>query len=93
VLCDTLTVLGHTQTPISLEELHEEFDRKAMHCLFSMTGPYAVLQCEPDCGFSLDDALGRGLNPGRCMYGENYKMAVRCLLPWLKHKGVFDNEN
>lgn len=93
VLCDTLTVLGYTQTPISLKELHEEFDMKAMYTLYSMTGPYAVMQSEPDCGFNLDDALTRGVNPGRCMYGENYKKAVKYLLPWLKHKGVFDNKN
>jgi hypothetical protein len=93
VLCDTLTVLGYTQTPISLEELHEEFDRKAAYCLYSLIGPYAVMQCEPDCGFNLDDALARGLNPGRCMYGEHYKMAVRYFLPWLESRGVFDSKN
>jgi hypothetical protein len=93
VLCDTLTVLGYTQTPISLEGLHEEFDTKAKYFLYSLIGPYAVMQCEPECGFNLDDALTRGLNPGRCMYGENYKMAVMYLLPWLKSKGVFENKN
>jgi hypothetical protein len=90
-LCDTLTVLGYTQTPISLKELHEEFDKEAMFGLYSMIGPYSVMQCEPDCGFNLDDALSRGSIPGRCMYGENYKMAVRWLLPWFESKGVFGN--
>lgn len=88
-LCDTLTVLGYTQTPISLEELRKEFDRKATYCLYSLLGAYAVMQSEPDCGFDMDDAVIRGLNPGRSMYGENYKMAVRYLLPWLESKGVF----
>jgi hypothetical protein len=91
-LCNTLTVLGYTQTPISLEELREEFNNKADYGLYAMIGPYAVMQCEPDCGFNLDDALARGSNPGRCMYGENYKMAVRHLLPWLERQGVFENK-
>jgi hypothetical protein len=77
---------------MSLEELHEQFDSKAKYALFTMTGPYAVMQSDPDCGFNLDDALARGSNPGRCMYGENYKIAVKYLLPWLERQGVFDNK-
>jgi hypothetical protein len=92
VLSDTLTALGYTQAPISLQELREEYDKRADYVLYSMVGPYSVMQCEPDCGFSLDDALVKGSNPGRCMYGENYKLAVRHLLPWLERKGVFGNK-
>jgi hypothetical protein len=90
-LCETLTALGYTQTPITLEKLQEEFDRKVAFGLYSMIGPFAVMQSNPECGFNLDDVLDTGSNPGPSMYSEKYKAAVKWLLPILERKGAFDS--
>ncbi|XP_069701071.1 uncharacterized protein [Periplaneta americana] len=91
-LCETLTALGYTQTLMSLEELHKEFDSKSYYGLFTMICPYAVMQCPPDCGFNFDEALDNGKNPGPVMYGDQYKKSVKWLLPFFESKGLFEGK-
>jgi hypothetical protein len=91
-LCDTLIALGYTQPLITLPELHEEFDRKAVYGLWSIVGPAACMLSHPDCGFNMDDVLETGVTPGPSMYSDNYKKAVKWMLPVLDRQGAFEEK-
>jgi hypothetical protein len=88
-LCDTLGALGYTQTLITLQQLHEEFDRKVMYGVFSMIVPAAVMLSKPGCGLDFDDMFMRGVIPGPSIYSDNYKKAVKWMLPVLDLQGAF----
>ncbi|XP_069701081.1 uncharacterized protein [Periplaneta americana] len=88
-LCDTLTALGYTQTLMTLEELHKEFDSKIYYAMFTTISPYALMQSAPQVEFSFEIGLRTGQNPGRRMYGDAYKKAVRWLLPYFESRGLF----
>jgi hypothetical protein len=88
-LCDTLTALGYTQTMITLEELHEEFDRTCFYGLWVLIGPAACMLSKPDCGLELDDLLEKGKTPGRSMYSDTYRETVKIMLPVLDRQGAF----
>ncbi|KAJ9585249.1 hypothetical protein L9F63_002949, partial [Diploptera punctata] len=85
-LCETLTALGYDKKIITLQELYEDLDKKAMYGLFALLGPYAVMQSDPNCGFSFDDALLTGKNPGTVMYKDNFKEVVKIFLPLLNKR-------
>jgi hypothetical protein len=88
-LCDTLTALRYAQPLITLQELRQEFDRKAMYGLWSMVCAVACMLSHQDCGFELGDALERGVTPGRSMFTDSYKKALKWMLPVLERQGVF----
>lgn len=92
-LCNTLTALGYNEKLITLEEVYEEIDRKALYGLFTLLGPYAIMQLDVDSGFSFEKALSTGWNPGSAMYGETYKEVVKIMLPIFDSKGAFDINN
>ncbi|KDR21496.1 hypothetical protein L798_02960 [Zootermopsis nevadensis] len=89
-LCNTLIALGYTQPLITLEELHEEFDRKVMYGVWSTICAAPCMLSRPDCGFELDDALERGVTPGPTMFTDDYKKVVKWMLPVLERQGAFD---
>jgi hypothetical protein len=88
-LCDTLTALDYTQPLITLQELYEEFDRKAMYGLWSVVCPVPCMLSHPNCGFEMDNVLERGVTPGPSMFTDNYKKVVKWMLPVLDRQGVF----
>ncbi|PSN47055.1 hypothetical protein C0J52_09363 [Blattella germanica] len=73
-----------------IEELQEEYDKKALYGVYSLIAAYGVIQCDPEIGFSFDDAVDTGKTPGTKMYSEYYKEIVKVVLPVLDRKRAFD---
>ncbi|PSN47049.1 hypothetical protein C0J52_09365 [Blattella germanica] len=90
-LFETLMAMNYNKHVPTLEELHQEFDRASLYGLFSIIGPYAVMQCDTEIGFSFDETLSTGNTPGPCVFGDNYKRNIKLALPFLSGKGGFDN--
>ncbi|PSN52863.1 hypothetical protein C0J52_14468 [Blattella germanica] len=88
-LCNTLTALKYEGKLITLEELQQEIDKKALFGLFSLIGPCALMQCDPDKQFSFDESLSKGINPGPSIYSETYKKNVKLMLPFYDSKAAF----
>jgi hypothetical protein len=91
-LCATLSDLGYTETLITLDELHEEFNRKSAYGLFMTTIPSSFMMSDPDCGFDIEDAFIRGVVPGRRMFSDRYKKVVKWMLPVLHRQGAFGDK-
>ncbi|XP_069701077.1 uncharacterized protein [Periplaneta americana] len=91
VLCSTLTALEYSKPLMTLQEVHEEFDRKSSHGVWAMIGPAACMLTEPDNGFDLDKALMTGEIPGPSMYNDYYRTVLKWMLPVLDKKGAFNN--
>ncbi|KAJ9585248.1 hypothetical protein L9F63_002948 [Diploptera punctata] len=85
-LCETLTALGYDKKIITLEELYEDLDKKAMYGLFTMLGPYAVIQSDPNCGYSFDEALSTGKNPGFCYVQRRLQGSCQNIASFIKQK-------
>ncbi|XP_069701072.1 uncharacterized protein [Periplaneta americana] len=88
-LCDTLKALGYKKKMITLEELHKQLDSKIYYAVHTFLVPLANIQSEEDSGYSFDESLETGKNPGPKMLSENYKKALKIALPILDSKGAF----
>ncbi|XP_069701078.1 uncharacterized protein [Periplaneta americana] len=90
-LSTSLRALGYTKTPVTLQDIHDEYARKSTFGLVLLLAQVAVIQSRPGCGFEIEECLETGTNPGRSMYSDNYRDNVKTFLPIFDRNGAFES--
>jgi hypothetical protein len=92
-LCETLTALGYSQKLITLEELHAEYESKAVLGMVYACAFLPIIMCESDSGFDLDNSLQDGVSHTAIYSGKKIKSALQRMLPLFEKQGVFRQLN
>ncbi|PSN47050.1 hypothetical protein C0J52_09364 [Blattella germanica] len=81
---DTLThilkTLGYKKEIPTFTDIEYQV-KHSLYGLFAIIAPYTVMQSDPELGFSFEECITTGKNPGRKMYGENIKKHIKFMLP------------